>query len=67
MRRVCFFHAGCPDGFGAAWAVRQAWGDDATYMPRGHEDRLAAGEMRGAEVAFVDIVPTNEELRGAGS
>ena len=62
MRRVCFFHAGCPDGFGAAWAVRQAWGSEASYIPRGHEDRLAPGDLLGAEVAFVDIVPSNPEL-----
>ena len=63
MRRVCFHHAGCPDGFGAAWAVRAAWGDDAEYRPRGHDDALDAQELGGAEVCFVDIAPPNPALR----
>jgi oligoribonuclease NrnB/cAMP/cGMP phosphodiesterase (DHH superfamily) len=63
MRRVCFHHAGCPDGFGAAWAVRRAWGDGAEYRPRGHDDSLDATELAGAEVCFVDIAPPNHALR----
>ncbi|MGI9432800.1 MAG: hypothetical protein ACR2PQ_11330 [Myxococcota bacterium] len=62
MRRVCFHHAGCPDGFGAAWAVRSAWGDDAEYRTRGHDDALDAHELGGAEVCFVDIAPPNPAL-----
>ena len=42
MRPVCFFHAGCPDGFGAAWAVWRAWGRRGRYLPRGHDDHLDA-------------------------
>ena len=42
VRRICFYHAGCPDGFGAAWAVRRAWGEAARYEPRGHDDELRA-------------------------
>jgi uncharacterized protein len=63
MRRVCFYHAGCPDGFGAAWAVRRAWGETARYEPRGHDDELPLGELRGAAVAFVDMAPANAPLR----
>ena len=63
MRRVCFHHAGCPDGFGAAWAVRRAWGDSAEYRPRGHDDAVDAAELAGAEVCFVDIAPPNHALR----
>jgi len=62
MKRVCFFHAGCPDGFGAAWAVRRAWGDDAAYIARGHDDIAVLELCRDATVAFVDIAPGNEEL-----
>jgi hypothetical protein len=60
---VCFYHAGCPDGFGAAWAVWKAWGDAADYRPRGHTDALRAEEFAGAEVAFVDLAVPNEALR----
>ncbi len=57
MRRICFFHAGCPDGFGAVWSAWRAWGDDARYVPRGHDDPLDATRHDGDLVAFVDIAP----------
>lgn len=63
LKRACFYHAGCPDGFGAAWAVRGAWGADAHYVARGHEDRVNPDEWSDALVAFVDIAPGREELR----
>jgi oligoribonuclease NrnB/cAMP/cGMP phosphodiesterase (DHH superfamily) len=63
VRRVCFYHAGCPDGFGAAWAVWKAWGEEGEYRPRGHDDPLAPGTVRGADVVFVDIAPSNEALK----
>jgi len=63
VKRVCFYHSGCPDGFGAAWSVRGAWGDDAYYIARGHEDRVNQNEWNDALVAFVDIAPTRDELR----
>ncbi len=63
MARVCFYHAGCPDGFGAAWAVRRAWGDSARYQARGHDDPVPAREHEGDLVVFVDIAPPNEPLR----
>lgn len=62
MKKVCYFHAGCPDGFGAAWAVRGAWGDAGRYVPRGHDDHAALRECEDACVAFVDIAPGPEEL-----
>lgn len=63
MRRVCFYHAGCPDGFGAAWAVRKAWGADAEYRARGHDDALQPDAFAGCEVAFTDIALANGLLR----
>ncbi len=66
MKRSCFFHAGCPDGFGAAWAAWRAWGPDARYVPRGHEDRIDPSSVDGDLVVFVDIAPHNEELRELG-
>jgi oligoribonuclease NrnB/cAMP/cGMP phosphodiesterase (DHH superfamily) len=63
MNRVCIYHGGCPDGFGAAFAVWRAWGDDARYISRGHDDeKLRADEFSGALLAFVDIAPNNDEL-----
>lgn len=58
MRRVCYFHAGCPDGFGASWAVWRAWGDQGRYLPRGHDDALDALRHEGDQVVFVDIAPS---------
>lgn len=63
MSQVCYYHAGCPDGFGAAWAVWNAWGADGRYVARGHDDRIRADELEDAVVVFVDIAPTNPELR----
>ena len=60
--RTCFYHAGCPDGFGAAWAVKQAWGGQGRFVSRGHDDMLDATGHRGEEVVFVDIAPRNDLL-----
>ncbi len=57
MRRVCIYHAGCPDGFGAAWAAWKAWGEDGLYVARGHDDALRASDYRGDHVVFADIAP----------
>ncbi len=62
LKKLCFYHSGCPDGFGAAWSVRQAWGEDAWYVARGHEDRVRLGDCQDALVAFVDIAPARAEL-----
>jgi oligoribonuclease NrnB/cAMP/cGMP phosphodiesterase (DHH superfamily) len=62
VKKFCFYHAGCPDGFGAAWAVRSAWGEDGRYVARGHDDRVRPGECDDALVTFVDIAPARDEL-----
>jgi hypothetical protein len=62
MGQVCLYHAGCPDGFGAAWAVWRAWGDHARYIPRGHEEPLRCRDLEGDQVVFVDIAPPLEAL-----
>ena len=66
MRKTCFYHAGCPDGFGAAYAVWRAWGDSGRYVGRGHDDRTRAEDHEGDFVVFVDIAPANGELRELG-
>jgi hypothetical protein len=62
LKKLCFYHAGCPDGFGAAWSVRRAWGEDAWFVARGHEDRARMADCEDAVVAFVDIAPALDEL-----
>ena len=66
MKSTCFYHAGCPDGFGAAWSVWRALGDEARYVPRGHEDSLDPRSVEGHHVVFVDIVPPNRMMREIG-
>jgi len=63
MRQVCIFHAGCPDGFGAAWSAWLRWGDGSSYVPRGHEDPLRAHDFDGAFVLFADIAPPARAYR----
>jgi len=62
VKRVCFYHAGCPDGFGAAWSVHAAWGQSARFVARGHDDRFVPADCEDAVVAFVDIAPARDEL-----
>ena len=64
--RNCIYHAGCPDGFGAAWAAWRAWGEEARYIPRGHDDTFDPRVYEGQTVAFVDISLPNELLRDLG-
>ena len=62
MKRNLVFHAGCPDGFGAAWAAWQSWGDVARYIARGHEDPFDASRFEGELVVFADISLRNAML-----
>jgi hypothetical protein len=61
--RTCYFHAGCPDGFGAAWALWRAWGGEGRFTPRGHEDPVEAHRHAGELVVFVDIAAANPDLQ----
>ena len=62
VKRTCYYHAGCPDGFGAAWAVWRAWGADARYAARGHEDPFDPQRHAGETVVFVDIAPPPDAI-----
>jgi len=57
VRKVCIYHAGCPDGFGAAWAAWRAWGEDGFYVARSHDDPIDTSQFRGDHVIFADIAP----------
>lgn len=62
VQRICFYHAGCPDGFGAAWSAWCAWKDEGRYVSRRHEHTIEARDYAGDWVAYVDIAPGNDEL-----
>jgi oligoribonuclease NrnB/cAMP/cGMP phosphodiesterase (DHH superfamily) len=62
VKRNLVFHAGCPDGFGAAWAAWRAWGDSGRYIARGHEDPFEALRFDGELVVFADISLKNDKL-----
>ena len=32
-RPLCIYHGNCADGFGAAWVVRRALGDNVEFVP----------------------------------
>jgi len=66
MNRNLIFHAGCPDGFGAAWAARRAWGDDARYIARSHEDDFDPEQFEDEVVVFADISLANPQLLRLG-
>jgi len=63
MKKICFYHAGCPDGFGAVWSVQGAWGESGHFIARSHDDRVQIGLCEDALVAFVDIAPARDELQ----
>ena len=64
MKTYCFYHAGCPDGFGAAFSAWSALGAESQYIARGHDDDpLDPEQFEDARAIFVDIAPSNEELR----
>ena len=63
MKKICFYHAGCPDGFGAVWSVQGAWGERGHFVARSHDDRARMAECEDALIAFVDIAPSKDELQ----
>jgi len=70
VKRICFYHAGCPDGLGAALAVKRAWSDldseEVRFAPHGHDDFIRPDAVRGALLVYVDIAPPNAVLREIG-
>ena len=62
MRRICVYHAACPDGFGAAWATWKAWAGEGEFIARGHSDRMSGPLVEDALLLFVDIAPKPDEL-----
>lgn len=55
MKKLCIYHGNCADGFGAAWAVRHALGDEVEFYPGTYQQ----------ERAWADAEVTRKQERGA--
>ena len=51
--KLCIYHNNCLDGFGAAWAVRHALGDDVEFYKGIHQQ--APPDVTGKDVFLVDF------------
>lgn len=63
MRPMCIYHGNCADGFGAAWAVWKALGDDVEFFPGVYQEAPPDVERR--DVIMVDFSykrPVLEEM-----
>ena len=54
MKTLCIYHGNCADGFGAAWAVRQALGAENVDFHAGHYGKPAP-DVEGRDVIIVDF------------
>ncbi len=53
MKPLCIYHGSCDDGFGAAWCVRKALGDDVEFYPGVYQKEPPP--HAGRDVIFVDF------------
>ena len=65
VKLLCIYHGNCPDGFGAAWAVRHALGETVEFFPGVYGE--APPDVTNREVLLVDFSykrKVMEELTG---
>lgn len=60
MNRVLLYHAGCPDGFGAAYAFWKRFGDEIEFIPFSHYDKIP--DLKGKEVYMADIALERKDM-----
>lgn len=53
MKKLCIYHHNCADGFGAAWVVRRALGDDVDFFPGVYQ--TPPPDVTGRDVIIVDF------------
>lgn len=53
MKTICIYHGNCADGFGAAWVVRQALGNEVIFHPGVYGNEPP--DVTGADVLIVDF------------
>lgn len=64
MRTYVFYHEGCLDGFGAAWAAWKELGDGARYVPHHPSQPFPEDLRRGSRVFVLDLGLPREDLLG---
>lgn len=65
---ICIYHANCPDGFSAAWAVWKKFGDAVTYWPAHHNEPPPWDLIKGKDVVMCDFAYPKDlmiEITGA--
>lgn len=60
-RTIIFYHGGCPDGFGGAYAAWKKFGDTAQYVPLSRNDEELP-DVTDADVFFIDFVYEKERM-----
>lgn len=62
---LVLYHAGCYDGFGAAWAIRDAWGERVVrYQPQAHDQGWPGpGTPSIRTIVCADICPPEGVLK----
>lgn len=53
MKKLCIYHGNCADGFGAAWVVRKALGDDVDFVAGVYQQEPP--DVTGRDVILVDF------------
>lgn len=53
MKKLCIYHKNCLDGFGAAWVVRKAFGDNVEFHPGVYQE--PPPDVTGRDVILVDF------------
>lgn len=60
-RTIVFYHGGCLDGFGGAYAAWKKFGDAAEYVPLSRGDEPLP-DVAGADTYFIDFVYDQERM-----
>lgn len=60
MNLLCIYHKNCADGFGAAWVVRESYGDEVEFYAATHGDNPP--EVTDRDVLIVDFSYSSEKI-----
>lgn len=61
LKKLCIYHGNCIDGFGAAWAVRNALGENVDFYKGFHQQ--SPPDVNGLDVFLVDFSYKKEVLK----